>query len=713
MEKVKKIRPILQMEITECGAASLAMVLAYYGKTVTLEELRQECGVSRNGVNAKNIVKAAQLHHLNPRAMRVNIEGAKQLKTPAIIHWNMDHFLVLCGFNKRGAVLADPTHGTRTVSMEEFSKSFTGIAIEFTPAEDFQRDNGKKSVNDYIDSCTRAFMPNVVYFILIELCAVTGSIALMFLNSVFIDKILIAKNVQNLEIVLKMLLCAGLIIVASMVFNENIRHRIGKQLNMRINSGFMERMLKLPIEFFLQRSEGDLANRQNANMRMGINISRLASPIPGYILQMIVYFILLEVLDVHIAIVGIFCAAVNIVSMIIRARQYEEKMYAYNRDMGALQSDISRTVDTIETIKACGSEDAVFTRLMAAGTRALNTKTQIEKTDVYTSGMFAFFNALGAGCVLIFGMWKILSGSMTTGILIAAQSLAAAMLSPVGAVVNTGIEMQNMNGEKMRTNDVMNYSEDKKFLSEEKTQEKDIVGDIELKNVFFGYNPIDEPIIKDFNLTIKKGETVAITGESGSGKSTVAKIIAGIYCETGGSVSFNGALREEINQNYFYSKTAMVSQSVRLFEGTVLDNITMWDESIPYEDVVVAAKAACIHEDIISRPDGYREIVRENGKNFSGGQKQRIEIARALVKKPSLIVLDEATRALDTNTEARVMDNIKSLGITKIIVSHRLSAIMDSNEIIVMDGGKIVERGTHDELMKRQGKYYSLIRSAD
>ncbi|MGN0107325.1 MAG: ATP-binding cassette domain-containing protein, partial [Hominilimicola sp.] len=331
----------------------------------------------------------------------------------------------------------------------------------------------------------------------------------------------------------------------------------------------------------------------------------------------------------------------------------------------------------------------------------------------YTSSLFTFLNAMGAGSILIFGVWKILSGSMTTGILIAAQSLAAAMLSPVGAMVNTGIEMQNLNGEKMRTNDVMNYGEDKKFLGEEITQEKDIVGDIELKNVSFGYNPVDEPFIQDFNLTLKKGKTVAITGESGSGKSTIAKIIAGIYCETGGSVTFNGALRNEINQNYFYSKMAMVSQDIRLFEGTVLDNITMWDDSISYENVVAAAKAACIHDDIISRSDGYRENVTENGKNFSSGQKQRIEIARALVKNPSLIIFDEATSALDTDTEARVMDNIKSLGITKIIVSHRLSAIMDSDEIIVMDGGKVAERGTHDELMKRQGKYYSLIRSAD
>lgn len=504
MKKIKKIRPILQMEATECGAASLAMILDYYGKTVTLEELRRECGVSRNGVNAKNIVKAARFHNLKPRAVRVDIAGAKSLKTPAVIHWNMDHFLVLCGFHGKGAVLADPAYGLRTVSMEEFSKAFTGIAIELTPTEEFQKNRGSNT-KDYISSCVKALIPNIVYFILIELCVLAGTGAMLFLNSVFIDKILIGGNVQNLAIILRILLCAGLITASAIAINKNISHRIGKHLNVRINSGFIEHLLKLPIEFFLQRNEGDLANRQNANMRMGGQLVELLSPIPGYILQIAVYWILIFVFDVHIALIGILCAVVNMISILKSSKRYEEKMRSYNRDIGVLQGDISRAVDMIETIKSCGAEDAMFARLMAAGTLVVNKKTEIGKTGIYTSALFQFLDALGSGAVLIAGVWEILSGHMSTGILIVAQSLVAVMLAPVGSVVNTGIEMQALKSETARTNDVMHYAQDSKFLDAKNRQTEEIDGDIELQNVSFGYSPLDEPFVKNYYLRIKKG----------------------------------------------------------------------------------------------------------------------------------------------------------------------------------------------------------------
>ena len=638
------------------------MILGYYGKSVTLEELRRECGVSRNGVNAKSIVKAARYHGLETRALRATVDGSKTIRTPAIIHWNMDHFLVLCGFNKKGAVLADPEYGLRTVSMEEFSRSFTGIVIELTPSENFKKDAGRKKLPDYIHSCAVSFMPYTVYFIVLELCALTGSAAMLFLNSVFIDRILIGGNPQNLMVLLRTLLCAGLITAAAVVLNENVRHRLGMRLNMRINSGFIGRMLRLPIEFYAQRSEGDLANRQNANMRMGINICRMLSPIPGYIMQAALYLLLIAVFDAHIAVIGLLCAAANAAAMLIGSRKLDDDMSSYSRDMGALQGDISRTIDIIETVKSCGAEDAMLSKLMAAGTQAVNTRTSAERTGVYTRELFSFLNAFGAGAVLIAGVWKILSGSMSTGILITAQALAAAMLGPVGSMVNAGTEMQTLKGQTARTNDVMRYAEDDKFLDDKAEQIKDIDGDIRLGNVSFGYSPLDVPFIDGFELTVKKGGSVAITGGSGSGKSTIAKIIAGLYCESGGNVTFNGAVRREINHYYFYSKIVSVSQSIRLFEGTVLDNITMWDETIPYDDVVAAAKAACIHEDIIRRRHGYREYVSENGSNFSGGQRQRIEIARALVKKPSVLILDEATSALDTDTEEACYEKYQGTG---------------------------------------------------
>lgn len=632
---------------------------------MTLEELRRECGVSRNGVNAKSIVKAAKYHGLEPRALRASVDGAKTIKTPAIIHWNMDHFLVLCGFNKKGAVLADPAYGLRTVSMEEFSNSFTGIAIEFTISQSFKKDIGRRRISDYISVCAKSFLPYMSYFVILEMCALTGSAAMMFLNSIFIDRILIGGNPQNLTVVLRTLLCAGIITASAAALNENVLYKIGMRLNMRINAGFIGRMLRLPIEFYAQRSEGDLANRQNANMRMGINICRMLSPLPGYILQAVVYIILITVFDVHIALIGLLCAGANAVAMLIGAKRRENDIRSYSRDMGALQGDISHAIDMIETVKSCGAEDAVLAKLTAAGTQAVNTKTAAEKTGIYISSMFSFLNAFGAGVILIAGVWKILSGSMSTGLLITVQSLVAAMLGPIGNIVNTGTEIQTLKGQAARTNDVMCYDEDDKFLDDNTAKTRNMDGDISVKNMTFGYSPLDPPFIERFDLTVKKGGSVAITGGSGSGKSTIAKIIAGLYSETGGSVTFNGSERCELDHYYFYSKVAAVSQNIRLFDGSVLDNITMWDESIPYDEIVVAAKAACIHEDIIKRRNGYREHVSENGSNFSGGQRQRIEIARALVKKPSVLILDEATSALDADTEERVMNNIKALGITR------------------------------------------------
>lgn len=711
MSRIHKVRPILQMEATECGAASLAMILDYYGKIVPLEQLRRECGVSRNGVNAKSIVKAARYHNLETRAVRTSVEGAKSLRTPAIIHWNMDHFLVLCGFDRDHAVLADPAYGMRKVGMEAFSRSFTGIAIELKPSELFAQNAGGSRGRNYIRSCVGKFLPYGAYFLLLELCMVLGSTAILFLNSVFINKILIQGNLQNLLVVLLTLACSGLITAVAMAMNEAMVHRFGKQLNLQINSGFIRRMLRLPIEFFAQRSEGDLVNRQSGNMRMGMNISRTLSPIPGYVLRIAVYLAITVVLDVPIAIIGVVIALANIAAVVVSAKKREDDIRSYSRDMGALQGDISRTIDVMETIKSCGAEDVVFVQLTSAGTQVINTKTKIDQAGVYTTALFSFLNALCSGMILIVGVWEILSGTISTGILISLQGIVAAMLEPVGNVVLAGIDLQTLKGQILRTDDVMHYEEDDKFLDERLEQSQDMDGDIDLDHVCFGYAPLEPPLISDFELKIPKGGSVAITGGSGSGKSTVAKLIAGLYQEDGGSITFHGTPREKIDRYYFYAKVAVVSQNIRLFEGSVLDNITMWDQSIPYEDVVAATKAACIHEDIISRKGGYREVVAENGTNFSGGQRQRIEIARALVKKPSILIMDEATSALDADTEEKIMGNIRALGITRIIVAHRLSTIMDSDEILVMEKGRIVERGTHDALIKKNGAYCALVRS--
>lgn len=713
MKNVKKVKPVLQMEVTECGAASLCMILDYYGKSVTMEQLRLECGVSRNGVNAKNIARAAMLHGLKPRALKVGIHAARGLKFPAIIHWNMDHFVVLCGFTKKGAVIADPASGLRQIPEDEFSNNFTGIALEFTPTESFEKNRTLKNKNDYIKSCLKSFAPVMFIFLICEFCVLASGGVLPFLSSVYINRVLLDGKIQQLSFVTAVLLACLLLAFLGGVIRVSTINRVVKQLNAKLNLGFFEHILKLPIEFFLQRNSGELAMRQGEAMNTGRLIVSMLPFIFTSMLQVLVYLGLLFFMNLKIAAIGVTMVVVNFIAAVLASKRYREKVMRSDRERAMLQGLISQTIDAMETIKSCGCEDAVFERLISAGSISINARTEIEKTSVLTNTVFTFLNTFSSALVIVAGIWEILFSSLTTGSLIALQGVMVAMLAPVGSAMNMGFQIQQLSGITHRTNDVMRYMEDTKFAEEEQKELTELDSDITLEDITFGYSPLDTPILQNFNLHIKKGGSLAIIGGSGSGKSTVAKLIAGLFCEKDGKIYFGSRERKEIRRDDFYSETAVVTQNIRLFEGTVLDNITMFDHTIPYDDVVAAAKIACIHEGIIARPSGYREWVSENGRNFSGGQRQRIEIARAIVKKPRLLIMDEATSALDADTEINIMKAVSDMGITTIVVAHRLSAIRYCDSIMVMKNGEITEYGTHCDLMALNGEYAALQKEGD
>ena len=711
MRRIKLVRPVLQMEVTECGAASLAMILSYYGCTVPIEQLRRDCGVSRNGVNAKNIVLAAKLHGLDVTPVRTEPESFGDDDLPAIIHWNMDHFVVLCGFTRRGAVIADPESGIRSVSKEDFSRSYTGIALIMKPGEDFKKNSTGTIRTSYLYSRLIEMIPTVIYFLITELCLLAGGMTILFLNSVYIDNVIINGNTHSLSIIIGVLLVSGCICFTAVCLREGIIWRVGRLLNARISTDFIDRVLRLPIEFFSGRNPGDLANRQTADLEIGNRISASFFPMPAYAMQILIYLTLLFVINSRIAAAAAFFGIINMLMLLVVSRLYGKKTHVLSRDNGVLESDVSRSIEMIETIKAFGTEDAVLTRLISHGTSALNTRIDIDRIRIISESVFSFVNLLCSGTILILGVFEIISGSMSVGILFTVQSAAAAMLIPMDNAVRAGLSSYTIAGDMERTEDIMRYKTDDMFAPSGTDGAMGFNGDIELKNVGFTYNPFDAPVLSDINLLIQKGSMVAITGKSGCGKTTLSNIIAGIYKETEGQVTYNGIPRVEINRTDFYHHTTVVTQKIQMFSGSVLDNITMWDDTISYDAVVEAAKAACIHDDISARPRGYRELISENGKNFSGGQRQRIELARALVKKPELLILDEATSALDADTEAKVIQNIKELGITVIVVAHRLSTIIESDEIIVLDKGRITERGRHGELMAQNGLYSDLIRS--
>ena len=714
MNRIKRVRAVLQMEVTECGAASLAMILGYYGCTLPLEQLRRECGVSRNGVNAKNIVLAAKMHGLEVTPVRAEPENFTDDDLPAIIHWNMDHFVVLCGFNRSGAVIADPESGVRSVCADEFSRSYTGIALLMKPGENFMKnDNGGFFRSGYLYSRLIELIPTAVYFMLNEFSMLIASMAVMVINSVYIDNVIIEENMKVLGFIIGVLLFCGTIRFMTLCLRQTLMWRVGKLLSARISTDFIDRLLRLPIDFFSGRSAGDLVSRQSANLDIGDGIAESFFPLPAYFMQILIYLGLLLFINSFIGAVAAFFGILNVLILFLTMKKYGEKTMLLSRDNGALESYVSRTIDMIETIKSFGAEDALFAKLIARGTAAVNTRVETDKIRILSESMFIFVNLLCSGTILVIGSINIISGSLGVGIFYTVQAIAAAMFTPIDSAVHAGLTSYTIVGDMERTDDIMRHGVDEMFAPPDAMGATDFSGDIELADVSFKYNTFDSPILSDINLIIKRGSMVALTGRSGCGKSTLTKIIAGIYKETGGRVLYNGIPRAEIDRAEFYRKTTAMSQTVRLFSGSVLDNITMWDDTISYDDVVKAAQTACIHDDIIARPRGYREIVSENGKNFSGGQRQRIELARALVKKPDLLILDEATSALDADIESKIIKNIQALGITVIVVAHRISTIMESDEIIVIDNGKIAERGRHEKLIAQNGIYSDLVRSND
>ncbi|NLB79205.1 MAG: NHLP family bacteriocin export ABC transporter peptidase/permease/ATPase subunit [Clostridiaceae bacterium] len=709
-----KVPVIMQMEALECGAACLAMVLAYFGKWIPLERVRSDCGVSRDGSSAKNILLAARNYGLKAKGYRMEPKALKDIELPAIIHWNFNHFVVFNGFKKDKALLNDPARGTVAVSIEEFDKSYTGIVLRFEKSESFTPEGKPRSVLDFAMQRLKGTLVPFVFVAVTGILTAVVNMAGPAFSRVFMDNILSGKSPDWFMPFIAVLGFTLLFQFAIALLESIYFLKIRGKLAITANSMFMWHVLRLPIEFFSQRFAGDIASRQQSNEGIAETLIKKLAPVLLNVLLIVFYFVVMLRYSVVLSCVGIAAVLLNMLAVYIVSEKRINLSRTLERDGGKLSGFTMGGIEMIESIKASGAENGFFERWAGYHAKYNNSYVTFSKAEQYLGAIPELLKQIANTAVLMIGAYLILDGKFTIGMLIAFQGFLGAFLSPVRQLTDVMQSFQQMQSQMECVDDVMNYKSDVEFSTEQYEDPQiesfqKLTGNIEIKGLTFGYNRLGPPLIEDFNISLKAGSRVALVGGSGSGKSTLAKLISGLYRQWSGEILFDGISREQICREIFTSSLTVVDQDIVLFQDTISANISMWDSAIPEVTVIEAAKDAQIHQDIMQREGGYSHIIKEGGNNFSGGQRQRFEIARALSQNPSIIILDEATSALDPKTEFSIMEAIKSRGITCIIIAHRLSTIRDCDEIVVLEKGRVVERGTHDEMMITGGKYAQLI----
>lgn len=711
-KKCVKVPVIMQMEALECGAACLTMVMAYYKKWVPLEQVRVDCGVSRDGSKASNMAKAAGAYGLQVKAHRYSVASVRTKVTyPAIIHWNFNHFVVLDGFKRGKVIINDPARGVVEISPEEFDKSFTGVCLEFEPCEHFAADGKKESVLEFAKKRLQGSKLSIVFVMMTTVLTAFVSLLTPVFSRIFTDNILTGQNTQWLSDFLAFLAVIIVFLLVVGMINEIYIYKIKGKMAIVSNSSFIWHTLHLPMTFFSQRMAGDIASRQLLNDDIAETLVGRIAPMLINMVLLIFYLIIMLRYSVVLSLVGFAAIAVNLVLANIISQKRIHITRTRMRDQGKLDASTVSGIEMIETIKAAGAESGFFERWSGFQASVNKAKVEFALTNQFLGGIPALVQQLSGIIILALGVWMIIKGNFTVGMLLAFQSYMTQFLMPVNDLLETGQKLQEMRTSMERVDDVMKYKEDVVFSSIQNTDDvfEKLDGSVEFRNVTFGYSRLEEPLLKDFNLTVKSGSKVALVGSSGCGKSTIAKLACGLYEPWSGEILFQGKPMKAIPKEIFNASLSVVDQDITMFEDSIADNIKMWDKSIEDFEMIIAARDAQIHSDIMMRKGGYGHPVSEGGKNFSGGQRQRFEIARVLAQDPTIAILDEATSALDAKTEYEVVKAIQKRGITCIIVAHRLSTIRDCDEIIVLDHGRVMERGTHEELYHLNGYYTRLI----
>jgi NHLM bacteriocin system ABC transporter peptidase/ATP-binding protein len=702
------------MEAVECGAAALAIVLGYHGRVVPLEELRLACGVSRDGTKASNLLRAARRYGLQGKGYSKEPGDLRALPLPQVVFWNFNHFVVVEGFGKGRVYLNDPAFGPRRLSEEEFDQGFTGVVLVFEPAADFRKGGARRGLVGPLARRLAGSADGLLFILLASLALAVPALAVPAFTRVFVDYYLVGRLGDWLRPLLVGLALAALLRAGFTALQRACLLRLENKLALTSSYRFLAHVLRLPQEFFTQRYGGEVGARVELNDHVA---GLLSGELAASFLNTVTAVFLLAVMayyDLALTLVGLGIAAVNVLALRAVWRRRVDVNRRLLHDEAKLVGTAQAGLQSVETVKATGSESDFFARWSGHFARVVAAE---QERGVATLGLAAvppLLSALNVAAVLGAGALRVMDGRMTIGMLVAFQSLMVSFLAPVNELVTLGGTLQEAEGELARLDDVLRYEADPEYAGGPPPAADGPVrlsGRVELRDVTFGYSRLDPPLVEGLNLTLDPGTRVALVGPSGSGKSTVARLLCGLYKPWSGDVLLDGLPRGKVPRRVLANSLALVDQEIFLFAGTVREALTLWDATVREEDVVQAATDACVHEVIASRPGGYDGRVEEDGLNFSGGERQRLEIARALAGNPSVLVLDEATSALDPVTEKRIDDNLRRRGCTCVIIAHRLSTVRDCDEILVLDRGKVVARGTHDSLVAAGGLYRRLVES--
>ena len=712
---VAKVPVMMQMEALECGAASLTMVMAYFGKWIPLEQVREDCDVSRDGSKAGNIARAARTYGFEAKGYRFEPEQVKTMATfPCIIHWEFNHFVVLCGFKRGKVYINDPARGNIVISEQEFDEGFTGVTVVISPGESFQPSGSPKSMMSFAKKRMEGAKSAVAFVAITTSVTSIGAIAAAGFSRFFMDELLGGRNAGLVGSFMLALIILTVVQIVAAWITALYSMRISGKFAAVGNATYFWHVLQLPMKFFSQRMAGDLEQRRLANANIANLLVNIFAPLLINTAMMIFYLGVMLSYSVAMTAIGLVGIAVNVFIAYYTGVKRVNITRVMMRDECKLYAETVSGIEMIETIKSSGAENGFFSKWSGLEASVNSQRVRFAGIDAGLGKVPLIVMELVNDAVLLMGVYLIIKGDFTSGMVLAFQGFLSQFLLPAQSLVSAGQSLQEMRTQMERIEDVMQYPTDPILGSASDSKETEaaarkLSGSVELKDVTFGYSKLSPPLIENFSMTLSPGKSVAFVGGSGCGKSTLSRLISGLYRPWSGEILFDGKPVTGIDRDLFTGSVAVVDQDIILFEDTIANNIRMWDQSIEDFEVILAARDAKVHEDILKRDGGYNYRLRDGGLDLSGGQRQRIEIARVLAQDPTIMIMDEATSALDAQTEYEVVTSIKERGITTIVVAHRVSTIRDCDEIIVLDNGKVIERGTHDELMANHGLYERLV----